>query len=243
VDQLLIALDVESASKAIALADVLRGVAGGFKIGSRLFTAEGPAIVRALVDKGDRVFLDLKFHDIPNTVAQAVAAATSLGVWMVNVHAAGGTKMMAAARDAAKETAARAGTQAPLLIAVTVLTSMTPDALAETGYLDKQTAGASLLDQVVRLARLAESAGLDGVVASPQETATLRKSCGQGFSIVTPGIRGGGAIAGNRDDQERTMSAGEAIAAGASYIVVGRPIIAAANPRAAAEAIIGNAEC
>jgi orotidine-5'-phosphate decarboxylase len=247
VDQLLIALDVESASKAVALADTLRGVAGGFKIGSRLFTSEGPAIVRALVDKGDRVFLDLKFHDIPNTVAQAVAAATSLGVWMLNVHAAGGTKMMSAARDAAKETAARAGTPVPLVIAVTVLTSMTPDELAETGYLNRQTAepalGSSLLDQVVRLARLAEAAGLDGAVASPQETATLRTSCGKGFAIVTPGIRGGGAVAGRRDDQERTMSAGEAIAAGANYIVVGRPIIAAADPRSAAEAILRNAEC
>lgn len=246
-DQLLIALDVESASKAVALADTLRGVAGGFKIGSRLFTSEGPAIVRALVDKGDRVFLDLKFHDIPNTVAQAVAAATSLGVWMVNVHAAGGRKMMSAACDAAKETAARAGTPAPLVIAVTVLTSMTPDALAETGYLNRQTAEpaqrCSLLDQVVRLARLSEAAGLDGVVASPQETATLRKSCGKGFAIVTPGIRGGGATAGSRDDQERTMSAGEAITAGANYIVVGRPIIAAADPRSAAEAIIRSAEC
>lgn len=241
-DQLLIALDVESASKAVALADTLRGVAGGFKIGSRLFTSEGPSIVRALVDKGDRVFLDLKFHDIPNTVAQAVAAATSLGVWMVNVHAAGGAKMMAAARDAAKETAAREGRPAPLVIAVTVLTSMSAEALAETGFTqrDATSQNSSLLEQVVRLARLAESAGLDGVVASPQETATLRRNCSQGFAIVTPGIRGGGAVAGNRDDQERTMSAGEAIAAGASYIVVGRPIIAAADPRAAAEEIIRN---
>jgi len=243
VDQLLIALDVETASKAVALADTLHGIAGGFKIGSRLFTSEGPSIVRALVDKGDRVFLDLKFHDIPNTVAQAVAAATSLGVWMVNVHAAGGAKMMAAARDAAKETAAREGRPAPLVIAVTVLTSMSAEALAETGFApgDATPERASfLLEHVVRLARLAESSGLDGVVASPQETTTLRKSCGQGFAIVTPGIRGGGAAAGSRDDQERTMSAGEAIRAGASYIVVGRPIIAAADPRAAAEAIIKN---
>lgn len=242
-DQLLIALDVETASKAVALADALRGIAGGFKIGSRLFTSEGPSIVRALVDKGDRVFLDLKFHDIPNTVAQAVAAATSLGVWMVNVHAAGGAKMMAAARDAAKETAARERRPAPLVIAVTVLTSMSAEALTETGLAPGgATPGQTsfLLEHVVRLARLAESSGLDGVVASPQETGTLRKSCGRDFAIVTPGIRGGGAAAGSRDDQERTMSAGEAIRAGASYIVVGRPIIAAADPRAAAEAIIKN---
>jgi len=254
VDQLLIALDVESAAKALALADSLRGIAGGFKIGSRLFTSEGPAIVRALVDKGDRVFLDLKFHDIPNTVAQAVAAATSLGVWMVNVHASGGTRMMQAAADAAREFATRAGMVPPLVIAVTVLTSMTRETLAEIGFASAQAgddpgsgirspgAGSrepgSVIDRVVRLAQLAETAGLDGVVASPLETVTIRERCGRDFAIVTPGIRGGGA---GRDDQARTMSAGEAIAAGASHIVVGRPIIAAADPRAAAEAIVEEA--
>ena len=232
-DQLLVALDVESGAKAIALADALRGVAGGFKVGSRLFTSEGPSIVRTLVDKGDRVFLDLKFHDIPNTVAQAVAAATALGVWMVNVHASGGTKMMQAARDAAKETAARAGLDAPIVIAVTVLTSMNAQALAEAGY-----AAAPVLDHVLRLAELTSAAGLDGVVASPQETAIIRERCGSAFSIVTPGIRGGGAAASARDDQERTMGPREAIAAGASYIVVGRPIIAAPDPRVAAGRIV-----
>jgi orotidine-5'-phosphate decarboxylase len=249
VDQLLIALDVERAGKALALADALRGIAGGFKVGSRLFTSEGPSIVRALVEKGDRVFLDLKFHDIPNTVAQAVAAATALGVWMVNVHASGGTKMMQAARDAARESAARAGTTAPLVIAVTVLTSMTAETLAETGWgqsADGPGSGVrgagsgirgSVIDRVVRLAQLAEAAGLDGVVASPLETATIRDHCGRDFAIVTPGIRGGGAGSTGNDDQARTMSAGEAIAAGATYIVVGRPIIAATDPRAAAEAI------
>jgi orotidine-5'-phosphate decarboxylase len=247
VDQLLIALDVESAAKALALADSLRGIAGGLKIGSRLFTSEGPAIVRALVGKGDRVFLDLKFHDIPNTVAQAVAAATSLGVWMVNVHASGGTRMMQAAADAARESATRAGTAPPLVIAVTVLTSMTGETLAEIGCTSAHVGddpgsgirdAGSVIDRVVRLAQLAEAAGLDGVVASPLETATLRERCGRDFAIVTPGIRGGGA---GQDDQARTMSAGEAIAAGASYIVVGRPIIAASDPRAAAEAIVEEA--
>jgi orotidine-5'-phosphate decarboxylase len=241
VDQLLVALDVESGAQAIALADSLRGIAGGFKIGSRLFTSEGPSIVRALVERDDRVFLDLKFHDIPNTVAQAVAAATSLGVWMVNIHASGGRKMMEAARDAAKEAASRGGLRPPLVIAVTVLTSMNAQALSETGYVAREKdASAAVLDQVVRLARLAKDAGLDGVVASPQETATLRQTCGASFSIVTPGIRGGGATTTGKDDQARTMSAGEAIAAGASYIVVGRPIIAAPNPRAAAEEMIRN---
>lgn len=230
-DQLLIALDVETAVRAVDLADRLRGVAGGFKIGSRLFTAEGPSMVRTLVERGDRIFLDLKFHDIPNTVATAVDAATSLGVWMVNVHACGGTPMMRAARDAAREAAARRGIQPPLVIAVTVLTSMTESTLSETGI------DIPVMDHVVRLARLAQDAGLDGVVASPRETSVIRKACGAGFSIVTPGIRGGGAASAAGDDQARTMSADEAIASGASYIVVGRPIIAAADPRAAAERI------
>jgi orotidine-5'-phosphate decarboxylase len=230
VDQLLIALDVPTGGEALRLADLLRGSVGGFKIGNQLFTAEGPAIVRALTGRGDRVFLDLKFHDIPNTVANAVAAATSLGVWMVNVHASGGTKMMQAAAEAARKTASTEGRAAPLVIAVTVLTSMTAAAMSEAGT------NVPVIDQVSRLARLAQEAGLDGVVASPQETSAIRALCGPGFAIVTPGIRGGAAIT-SKDDQERTMTAASAIAAGSSYLVVGRPVIAAPDPRAAAEKI------
>jgi orotidine-5'-phosphate decarboxylase len=235
VDQLLIALDVERASQAFSLADRLRGIAGGYKIGSRLFTSEGPSIVRALTERGDRIFLDLKFHDIPHTVATAVAAAASLGVWMVNVHAAGGATMMRAARDAAHEAAARGGHAPPLVIAVTVLTSLDGAALKQTGV------DADVLDQVLRLAALAHASGLDGVVASPRETAAIRQRCGPGFTIVTPGIRGGTAATAVNDDQERTMGPADAMAAGASYIVVGRPIIAAADPRAAAETIARDA--
>jgi orotidine-5'-phosphate decarboxylase len=235
-DQLLVALDVDSGARALQLADQLRGVAGGFKIGKRLFTLEGPSIVRALVERGDRVFLDLKFHDIPNTVAQAVAAATSLGVWMVNVHASGGRKMMREAAAAARETAEREGRPKPLVIGVTVLTSMDAESLQEVGVT------VPLMEQVVNLARLAKDAGLDGVVASPQETRLIRDACGADFAIVTPGIRGGGAAVSGKDDQARTMTAGEAIAAGATYIVVGRPIIAATDPRSAAEAIAAAAD-
>jgi orotidine-5'-phosphate decarboxylase len=236
VDQLLVALDVDTGDRALALATSLRGVAGGFKVGSRLFTAEGPSIVRALVEQGDKVFLDLKFHDIPNTVAGAVESAAALGVWMVNVHAAGGSEMMRAAADAASRARTR-----PIVIAVTVLTSMTEATLDEIGVLHAP------LEQATKLAALALEAGLDGVVASPQEVAAIRRRCGDRFTIVTPGIRGaaapfsdtsrGAEDPGSRDDQARTLGPAEAIAAGASYIVVGRPIIAAPDPRAAAEAI------
>ena len=230
-EPLLVALDVATGVEALALADRLRDVVGGLKVGSRLFTSEGPDLVRALARDNTRVFLDLKFHDIPNTVAQAVAAATSLGVWMVNVHAAGGLKMMRAAFEAAQDTAASEGRIPPLVIAVTVLTSLNQGMLAETGV------DGAVQDQVVRLAELAQQAGLEGVVASPQETALLRQRCGPEFKIVTPGIRGGTATTGSKDDQQRTMSPGEALKAGANYLVVGRPIIAAANARKAAEDI------
>ena len=227
-EQLLVALDVDTIAEARVLADRLRGAVGGFKIGSRLFTSEGPAFVEELASRGDRVFLDVKFHDIPNTVAGAIAAATRLGVWMVNVHASGGRAMMRAAKTAAEEEAARRSRPAPLVIAVTMLTSLDQAALGEIG-LDAPVAA-----QVERLAGLTESCGLDGVVASPQEIAIIRRRCGPAFAIVTPGIRGAGEAIG---DQSRTLSAADALAAGATYLVVGRPIIAATDPRAAAERI------
>jgi len=235
VDQLLVALDVDSGARALELASQLRSVAGGFKVGSRLLTLEGPALVRTLVDSGARVFLDLKFHDIPNTVAQAVDSAVQSGAWMINVHASGGIPMMRAAGDAGRNAAARLNRQPPLLIAVTVLTSMDDGTLCEVGV------QRPLHEHVIALARMTQEAGLDGVVASPLETASIRAACGKDFVIVTPGIRGASAGT-DRNDQSRTMGPAEAVRAGASYIVVGRPIIAATDPRKAAESIAAELE-
>jgi orotidine-5'-phosphate decarboxylase len=226
VARILVALDVPSAAEALTLADRLRGAVGGFKVGKQLFTATGPDLVRTLVQRGDRVFLDLKYHDIPNTVAGAVRAAADLGVWMLNVHASGGAKMLEAARQAVDGPADRR----PLVIAVTVLTSLDAEALRATGV-DR-----SPLDQAVHLARLTQAAGLDGVVASPQETPAIRAACGAEFVIVTPGIRGGSA-ATSADDQQRTLTPAGAVQAGSSYLVIGRPITAADDPRAAAQRI------
>ena len=229
-DQLLVALDVEQGARALQLVEQLNGLVGGVKIGSRLFTLEGPSLVKRIADTGMRVFLDLKFHDIPNTVAQAVEAATLTGAWMINVHAAGGVPMMQAAAKAAVDTARMARRPKPLVIAVTVLTSMDEPTLHEVGV------SRPLMEHVVELARMAQRAGLDGVVASPLETREIRDTCGRDFAVVTPGIRG--AAAGtDKNDQSRTMGPGEAMKAGSTYLVVGRPIIAAPDPRAAAEAI------
>lgn len=227
---ILVALDVDSPNKALALADALRGAVGGFKIGKQLFTAAGPDMVRELTKRGDRVFLDLKFHDIPNTVAGAVQSAVGTGAWMVNVHASGGSAMMQAAAGAAAKAASAHGSAKPLVIGVTVLTSMNDAALKEVGV-DRP-----MVDQVVHLATLAKASGLDGVVASPQEITAIRAACGPSFHIVTPGIRP--ADQQGKDDQARTLTPAEAIQAGATYLVIGRPITGAPDPRRAAEAIL-----
>ncbi len=230
-DQLLVALDVDSGASAISLVKKLRGLVGGFKVGSRLFTIEGPDFVKKLVDSGNRVFLDLKFHDIPNTVKQAVEAATWTGAWMINVHISGGISMMQAAINASKAAAANSSYPKPLLIGVTMLTSIDAQTLKQIG-IDRP-----LREHVVALAKLAKDTGLDGVVASPQETADIRQACGENFTIVTPGIRGFSA-GENSHDQSRTMGPEQAIKAGADYIVVGRPIITASDPRVAAQTIV-----
>lgn len=219
----IVALDVARATDALALADSLAPAECRLKVGKELFTAEGPAVVRALHDRGFEVFLDLKFHDIPNTVAAAVATAADLGVWMVNVHASGGRRMMTAARERLLQ-----GNYDTRLIAVTVLTSMEREDLADIG-LDVEP-----MEQVRRLAALTAECGLHGVVCSAQEAALLREQQGKDFLLVTPGIRPAGSDSG---DQRRIMTPGQAVAAGVSYMVIGRPISQAASPAEALRAI------
>jgi orotidine-5'-phosphate decarboxylase len=222
--KVIVALDFESSDKALALVDQLDPSMCRLKVGKELFTRTGPQLVEKFIGKDFDVFLDLKFHDIPNTVAKACVSAAELGVWMVNVHAQGGPKMMEAAREAI------AGyNQRPLLIAVTILTSLTDDDLQAVGL--QGTAE----QNVLRLAQLAEQSGLDGVVCSPMEVLTLREKVSENFKLVTPGIRPTGS---SKDDQSRVMTPKTALAAGSNYIVIGRPITQAKNPLAALQAIL-----
>lgn len=221
-DRVIVALDVSTADEARALVDRLAGRAGMFKVGSQLFTAAGPAFVRELVTGGEKVFLDLKYHDIPNTVAGAVSAACQLGVSLLDVHALGGKAMLEAAAGALPAMGAR-------LLAVTILTSVDEDAHREVGL------SGHVPDSVRRLARLTRDAGLDGVVASPHEVALVREACGDDFVIVTPGIRPAGAAAG---DQARAATPRAALDAGADLLVVGRPITAAPEPARALEELL-----
>lgn len=226
---IIVALDVPTVDQALRLAGQLAPAVGAFKIGSELFTSAGPDIVRRIRATGAAVFLDLKFHDIPNTVAKSVAAATRLDVQMLTIHNSGGPAMMQAAETAARETASALGRPTPLVLGVTVLTSMDAAELSAIGLPPNPG------KQVERLATLAASAGLRGLVCSPLELVALRQMLPASVQLITPGIRGPGDVVG---DQKRTLSAREAIAAGASALVIGRPICAAENPRAAAEKIL-----
>lgn len=229
-DKLIVALDVESARQALDLFTALRDVAGTFKIGAQLFTAAGPSIVRQIVNAGGRVFLDLKYHDIPNTVAAAGIEAARLGVSIFNLHASGGSEMMRRTTAAVADVSDREGLIRPRVIAVTVLTSIDAQVLSEIGV------AANPEQQVTRLALLAEASGLDGVVASPLEIASIRSAITKrDFTIVTPGVRPSSPDA---DDQRRVATAVEAVRFGADFFVVGRPIIAAPDPAEAARKII-----
>jgi len=228
---IIVALDVPSAEQALKLAELVAPAVGAFKIGKELFVAAGPDIVRRVRDTGASVFLDLKFHDIPNTVAKAVASAVRLDVQMLTIHTSGGAEMMRAAEKSAQETASAVGRPAPLVLGVTVLTSSNNATLAETGC-EPDTE-----KQVLRLAQLAVQSGLRGLVCSPLEIVALRKILPPEVQLVAPGIRTGAEKA---DDQKRTLTPREAIQAGANWLVIGRPIYAAANPRAAAESIFAS---
>ncbi|HLX77084.1 MAG TPA: orotidine-5'-phosphate decarboxylase [Terriglobales bacterium] len=223
-ERLIVALDVSSAAAAQKIVAAVGDSAFLYKVGKQLFTAEGPAIVRDLVASGRRVFLDLKFHDIPNTVAAAVAAAAKMNISMLTVHASGGSRMLKAATDAAAASSSK-----PMVLGVTVLTSFRDADVQEVGFSGR------VLDNVLRLAALARSCGCGGIVTSAKEAAEVRRELGAGFAIVTPGVRPAGSKV---DDQARVVTPAEAIANGASHIVVGRPITAAADPAAAAQAVV-----
>jgi orotidine-5'-phosphate decarboxylase len=223
-DRLIVALDVPGAAQARQLVQSIGESASTYKIGKQLFTAEGPQLVRDLVASGRKVFLDLKYHDIPNTVAAAVRSAAELNVSMLTVHASGGSKMLKAAVEAAAQSSSK-----PMILAVTVLTSMSDEDLQEIGV------SGTALSQVLRLGALARKAGCGGLVASAKEAGELRRELGEGFAIVTPGVRPAGAAIG---DQARVLTPRDAIEAGASHLVVGRPIIEASDPAKAAASIV-----
>jgi orotidine-5'-phosphate decarboxylase len=227
-DRLIVALDVPGATQARQIVQAIGEAASTYKVGKQLFTAEGPQVVRDLVASGRKVFLDLKYHDIPNTVAAAVRSAAELGVSMLTVHASGGSKMLKAAAEAASQSPAK-----PMVLAVTVLTSLSDADLQELGIVG------DVLSQVLRLGALARAAGCGGLVASAHEARKLRNALGEGFAIVTPGVRPTGAPAG---DQARVVTPKEAIAAGATHLVVGRPILEAPDPAKAAQQIADEIE-
>jgi orotidine-5'-phosphate decarboxylase len=233
-ERIIVALDVPTADDARRVVNDLGAAAGAFKIGMQLFTAAGPDLVRELTSAGHRIFLDLKFHDIPNTVANAGVAAAELGVWMFNIHAAGGSEMMRRTVAAVSEHCDRDGAPRPIMIGVTVLTSANNESLSEAGIpMDVDT-------HVARLASLSADAGLDGVVASPREVALIRSTIkNKSLLTVTPGIRPHNAT---NDDQNRVTTIGEAFANGSDYVVIGRPILEAADPRGTLESLTSEAE-
>lgn len=233
-EKIIVALDVDTEQEALALVATLGDYVGAFKVGLQLYNNGGPAMVKKLVDAGGKVFLDLKFHDIPNTTARAAEAVVGLGAFMFNVHAAGGKKMMAATAVAARKRAGELGTAMPLLLGVTVLTSMSAEELREETGVSRP-----LEEQVASLARLCLDAGLDGVVASAREIPWIRATCGTNFLIVTPGIRPAWA-AGN--DQSRVVTPKEALQLGADYLVIGRPLTAAAQPKEMAKRLLSELE-
>jgi orotidine-5'-phosphate decarboxylase len=232
-ERLILALDVEDLEKVKSLVSLLAGEVEMFKVGKQLFTHAGPAVVKLIQEMGGEVFLDLKFHDIPTTVAKASVEATRLGVKMFNVHASGSLEMMRLTVNEVRRVCRQEGLRRPVMLAVTVLTSLGKNDLKRVGV------NGEVADQVVRLALLTREAGMDGVVASPQEVARIRAACGRRFIIVSPGIR---SQRGKRDDQRRVMTPEEAVRAGVDYIVVGRPIVEAKDPLSAAREMISEME-
>jgi len=233
-ERLVLALDVDDFKKAEELVSKLSDYVGAFKIGNQLFTAEGTKVVDMVNKKGGKVFLDLKFHDIPNTVARAAEVATKLGIYIFNVHTSGGYEMMKVAAEASKKISSILGIRKPLILGVTLLTSINQEILEKEIHIKKK-----LEEQVVHLAKLAKAAGLDGVVASPWEIKEIRKACGEDFVILTPGIRPAGK---SSDDQKRVMTPQEAIKLGSDFLVIGRPIRNASNPVEAAKEILREME-